>query len=199
MKIRGSLRTAVAVAVGALLLVATLASPAMAWTWSLSATAVCADDGTVKVDWTVASKEEGGEGAVTVKAVVNGEPFGSPVTGQLGPGHETVSGSFNVPADTESAQVQAKVLWKGKNMPESKKTMVELPSDCGPSPTTTTTATTAPPTTAPPTTAPTTTGGGQLPFTGANSGPLLLAVIALVGGGFVILWASRLRGRHEAK
>jgi hypothetical protein len=45
----------------------------------------------------------------------------------------------------------------------------------------------------------TTTEGEALPFTGASSGPLLLAAIAMVGGGLVILWASRLRGRHEAR
>ncbi|HZA81386.1 MAG TPA: LPXTG cell wall anchor domain-containing protein, partial [Actinomycetes bacterium] len=78
--------------------------------------------------------------------------------------------------------------------------------------------TTAPPTTAPPTTAPastvapttvpapptteenavgaatsTTSGGGQLPFTGASSGPMLLAGIGLVAGGLLFLWSSRTR------
>ena len=88
-------------------------------------------------------------------------------------------------------------------------------------PPTTAPPTTAPPTTAPPTTAPetsvspttvlettttaavgaatSTTSGGQLPFTGAgSSGPMLLAGIALVGGGALVLLISRIRDRHAA-
>jgi hypothetical protein len=90
-------------------------------------------------------------------------------------------------------------------------------------PPTTVPPTTAPPTTAPPTTAPastvgpttsleattttesevggvttTTAGGGQLPFTGAGSGPMLLAGIVLVGGGALVLLVSRIRDRHAA-
>lgn len=40
----------------------------------------------------------------------------------------------------------------------------------------------------------TTAGGGQLPFTGASSGPMLLAGLALVGGGAVVLLVSRSKG-----
>lgn len=40
----------------------------------------------------------------------------------------------------------------------------------------------------------TTAGGGQLPFTGASSGPMLLAGLALVGGGAVALLVSRSKG-----
>jgi hypothetical protein len=90
-------------------------------------------------------------------------------------------------------------------------------------PPTTAPPTTAPPTTAPPTTAPqptvspstspappttddsavaaatsTTSGGGQLPFTGASSGPILLAGFALVGGGALFLLLSRISGGHAA-
>jgi hypothetical protein len=90
-------------------------------------------------------------------------------------------------------------------------------------PPTTVPPTTAPPTTAPPTTAPastvgpttsleattttesevggvttTTAGGGQLPFTGAGSGPMLLAGIVLVGAGALVLLVSRIRDRHAA-
>jgi hypothetical protein len=38
-----------------------------------------------------------------------------------------------------------------------------------------------------------TTAGGQLPFTGASSGPMLLAGLGLVGGGLLFLWSSRTR------
>jgi cell division septation protein DedD len=221
---RSPLRLGATVALGALLLVGLLASPALAWEWGVSAEAVCEEGGTTaRVDFTVESKEKGAEGDVAVVAVVDGEPFGKPVTGKFGPESDTVTGSFTgVPLDAESVKVKAFVQWKGQKEPEKRHTDVELPKDCKPTPTT------APPTTAPPTTAPattvapttvpptteaptttegeevlpatsTTTSGPQLPFTGANSGPLLLAAIALVGGGFAILWASRLRGRHESR
>ena len=38
-----------------------------------------------------------------------------------------------------------------------------------------------------------TTGGGELPFTGATAGPMLIAGIALVGGGALFLLLSRER------
>jgi hypothetical protein len=90
-------------------------------------------------------------------------------------------------------------------------------------PPTTAPPTTAPPTTAPPTTTPpsssvspttsletttsaavgaatsTTSGGGQLPFTGNSSGPMLLAGIVLVGGGSLFLLISRARDGHATK
>jgi hypothetical protein len=226
---RSPLRLGATVALGALLLVGLLASPALAWEWGVSAEAVCEEGGTTaRVDFTVESKEKGAEGDVAVVAVVDGEPFGEPVTGKFGPESDTVTGSFTgVPLDAESVKVKAFVQWKGQKEPEKRHTDVGLPKDCKPTPTTAP-PTTAPPTTAPPTTAPattvapttvpptteaptttegeevlpatsTTTSGPQLPFTGANSGPLLLAALALVGGGFAILWASRLRGRHESR
>jgi hypothetical protein len=40
-----------------------------------------------------------------------------------------------------------------------------------------------------------TTGGGALPFTGASSGPMLLAGLILVGGGALVLFASRNRSQ----
>ena len=206
---RSPLRLGATVALGALLLVGLLASPALAWKWGVSAEAVCEGSGTTaRVDFTVQSQEDGAKGDVAVLALVDGQPFGQPVTGTFGPGNNTVTGSFTgVPLEAESVVVKALVQWQGQDKPEKDRADVQLPTDCKqPSPTT------APPTTAPPTTAPpttegeevlpatsTTTGGPQLPFTGANSGPLLVAALALVGGGFLILWASRLRGRHEAR
>jgi hypothetical protein len=220
---RSPLRLGATVALGALLLVGLLASPALAWKWGVSAEAVCEDSGTTaRVDFTVQSKENGAVGHVLVIALVDGKPFGQPVTGEFGPESDTVKGSFTgVPLDAESVEVKALVKWKGQDDVEKDKAVVELPTDCT-SPPTTAPETTAPPTTAPETTvaptttptteAPTTTeaggvlpttsttsGGAQLPFTGANSGPLLLAALVLVGGGSLILWASRLRGRHESR
>jgi hypothetical protein len=45
----------------------------------------------------------------------------------------------------------------------------------------------------------TTAGAGQLPFTGASSGPMLLAGIVLVGGGSLFLLLSRSRDGHATK
>jgi hypothetical protein len=225
---RSPLRLGATVALGALLLVGLLASPALAWKWGVSAEAVCEDSGTTaRVDFTVQSKENGAVGHVLVIALVDGKPFGQPVTGEFGPESDTVKGSFTgVPLDAESVEVKALVKWKGQDDVEKDKAVVELPTDCA-GPPTTAPETTAPETTAPETTAPettvaptttptteapttteaggvlpttsTTSGGAQLPFTGANSGPLLLAALVLVGGGSLILWASRLRGRHESR
>lgn len=44
-----------------------------------------------------------------------------------------------------------------------------------------------------------TTGGGQLPFTGATAGPMLIAGIALVAGGTLFLMVSRVRDRHATR
>jgi hypothetical protein len=218
---RSPLRLGATVALGALLLVGLLASPALAWEWGVSAEAVCEEGGTTaRVDFTVESKEKDAKGDVDVFLNVDGERFGK-VEGVFGPGNDTVSGSFTgVPLDAKFVKVKALVHWEGEKDAEERKADVELPKDCKPTPTTAppTTAppTTAPPTTAPPTTAPSTTvapttvpptteapttteGEEVLPFTGASSGPLLLAAVALVGGGFAILWVSRLRGRHEAR
>jgi hypothetical protein len=45
----------------------------------------------------------------------------------------------------------------------------------------------------------TTAGGGQLPFTGASSGPMLLAGIVLLGGGTLVLLLTRAKGGHATK
>jgi hypothetical protein len=44
-----------------------------------------------------------------------------------------------------------------------------------------------------------TTGGGELPFTGATAGPMLIAGIALVAGGTLFLRVSRIRDRHATR
>ena len=42
-------------------------------------------------------------------------------------------------------------------------------------------------------------GGGELPFTGATAGPMLIAGIALVAGGTLFLMVSRVRDRHATR
>jgi hypothetical protein len=199
---RTPLRLGAIVALGALLLVGTLASPALAWDWGVEAEAVCEESGTTaRVDFTVTSNEEGAEGDVLVVLFVDDEPFGEPVEGQFGPDSDTVEGSFTgVPLDAESVVVKAFVLWKDQKEPEKRKADVKLPTDCETPPSSsTTTTTTTPPESSVGQETSTTAGEGALPFTGNSSGPMLLASIGLVGGGLLILWVSRTRGRHAVK
>jgi LPXTG-motif cell wall-anchored protein len=137
-------------------------------------------------------------------------------SGSFGEGQDEFSGDFELPAGTTgTVTVIAVADWKGGEKSKNKGS-AELPDKCEKSTTTTssstTTSTTLAPTTtttqptvgpsstlAPTTTAAvggvtTTTSGGQLPFTGASSGPMLLAGIALVGGGALFLLLTRERG-----
>jgi hypothetical protein len=192
------LRLGAIVTLGALLLVGMLASPALAWSWEVTAETVCEDSGTTaSVDVTVTSHEEGAEGDVSVVLIVDDEPFGEPVEGPLE--NDSFTASFSgVPLDAESVVALAFIHWEGQKEPEGpKEADVTLPTDCEAPPT----PSTAPPT---PTSAvagatSTTAGENVLPFTGNSSGPMLLASIGLVGGGFLILLVSRTRGRHAAK
>ena len=139
------------------------------------------------------------------------------------------SGKFELPEGTTgTVTVVAVAKWKDSDeKPTMNKGSAELPEDCkGHESTTTsesttstsesTTSTTMPSTTessVAPTTSieettttaavgaatSTTAGAGQLPFTGASSGPMLLAGIVLVGGGSLFLLLSRARDGHATK
>jgi hypothetical protein len=196
------LSAAVAVAaVGSLLLATMLASPALAWGSHVTVTARCLD-GKVRVHYIVESDHRGDEGTVDVSSTLNGETTELP-SGQLGPHHNRFSDHFDLDAGTTGTLTVTAVAHWSNGEETTDEGEAELPAadKC---------ATTVAPSTSPPQTTATTgpeevlgetstTEGEALPFTGANSGPLLLAAIALVGGGLVILWASRLRGRHEAR
>jgi hypothetical protein len=189
---------AAVVAVGSLLLATMLASPALAWGAHVTVTARCLD-GKVRVHYIVESDNRGDEGTVDVSYTLNGETTELP-SDRLGPHHNRFSGHFDLDAATTGTlTVTAAAHWaNGEETTHEGSAELPAAGKCAP---------TVPPSTSPPpTTAPadvigetTTTEGEALPFTGASSGPLLLAAIAMVGGGLVILWASRLRGRHEAR
>ena len=186
-------------AVGSLLLATMLASPALAWGAHVTVTARCLD-GKVRVHYIVENNNRGDEGTVDVSYTLNGETTELP-SDRLGPHHNRFSGHFDLDAATTGTlTVTAAAHWaNGEETTHEGSAELPAAGKCAP--------TVAPSTSPPPTTtAPadviaetTTTEGEALPFTGANSGPLLLAAIAMVGGGLVILWASRLRGRHEAR
>jgi hypothetical protein len=194
---RRSAAVAVA-ALGSLFLATMLASPALAWAAHVTVSARCLD-GKVRVHYIVESDNRGDEGTVDVSSTLNGETTELPA-GHLGPHHNRFSGHFDLDAGTTGTlTVTAAAHWSNGEE-TTHEGAAELPAadECA--------AVVAPSTSPPQTTAPeevagetTTSEGEALPFTGANSRPLLLAAIAMVGGGLVILWASRLRGRHEAR
>jgi hypothetical protein len=225
MRTRLRLGAAAAVGLGALLLAMVLASPALAWHSSVVVEAECLDDGRVQVSYTVTAWEEGHKAFVKVFYELDGEQTDLP-SGNFSEEESEFSGEFVLPAGTTgTVTVTAVAFWKDGEKSKNSGS-AELPDKCKPShttsPPTTAPPTTAPPTTAPPTTAPpttvapttsleattttaavgatTTTTGGQLPFTGAGSaGPMLLAGIALVGGGSLVLLLSRSRDGHATK
>ncbi|HWD46422.1 MAG TPA: hypothetical protein VHM23_22405 [Actinomycetota bacterium] len=220
MRTRLRLGAAVSVGLGALLLATVLASPALAWHSNVDVESECLEDGQVHVTYTVKSWEEGHKAFVKVFYELNGEKTELP-SGEFNDEQSEFSGEFDLPAGTTGMlSVTAVAFWKGGEKSKNSGS-TELPDKCKPS------DTTAPPTTVPPTSAPsstappsstvapttsleattttaaagaaptTTTTGGQLPFTGASSGPMLLAGIALVGGGSLFLLLTR-SGRNTA-
>jgi hypothetical protein len=216
MRTRLRLGAAAAIGLGALLLATVLASPALAWHSNVSVTAECLESGKVGVHYTVKAWEEGHDATVHVFYKLDSGEGGKLDSGSFGEGQDEFSGDFELPAGTTgTVTVIAVAEWKGGEKSKNKGS-AELPDKCEKSTTTTssstTTSTTLAPTTtttqptvgpsstlAPTTTAAvggvtTTTSGGQLPFTGASSGPMLLAGIALVGGGALFLLLTRERG-----
>jgi hypothetical protein len=196
------LSAAVAVAaLGSLFLATMLASPAMAWESHVTVTARCLD-GKVRVHYIVESANRGDEGTVDVSSTLNGQTTELP-PGQFGPHHNRFSGHFDLDAGTTGTVTVTAVAHWSNGAETTNEGEAELPAaeECAAvvAPSTSPTPTTEAEEVLGATTTTTTTEGPALPFTGANSGPLLLAAVALVGGGFVILWASRLRGRHEAR
>jgi hypothetical protein len=218
MRTRLRLGAAASVGLGALLLATVLASPALAWHSNVVVNARCLD-GQVRVHYTVSAWEKDHEATVDVSYELNGEVV--KLTSDehyFAPKHNQFSGHFDLPAGT-TGTITFTAVAHWKDAPASTDTGSDTlpPADkCEESTTTSmeattttmeaTTTTEAPTTTqevapsstlAPTTTAAavaevtSTTGGGQLPFTGASSGPMLLAGIALVAGGAVVLLVSR--------
>ena len=227
MRTRLRLGAAAAVGLGALLLATVLASPALAWHSNVTVTARCLD-GQVRIHYTVQAWEKGHEApTVDVSYELNGTT--TPLESDdfyFAEHHNQFTGHVDLPADTTGTITFTAVAhWTGAE-PSSDTGSAELPpaGKCEESttttavaPTTTVTPTTEGPTTTTEAVAPssslattttggavgaatsTTAGGGQLPFTGASSGPMLLAGIVLVGGGALFLLLSRASGRHAAR
>jgi hypothetical protein len=222
------LGAASAVALGALLLATVLASPALAWHSNVSVDAACTDDGSVRVGFTVTAWEEGHEATVDVFYVLDGEKFGllseAPLKDELSGEFDLpagTTGTITVVAivhwEDETSKDKAST-----ELPKCEDSTTTSSASSTTAPSTTAPSTTAPSTTAPSTTAPestvapttsletttteaiggatsTTSGEGALPFTGASSGPMLLAGIALVGGGVLFLVIDRVKSGNAAR
>jgi hypothetical protein len=213
-----------AIGLGALLLATVLASPALAWHSNVTVNSFCLDDGQVRANYTVHAWQPGNEATVDVSYELNGEVVDLP-SGRFRADDDTFAGHIDLPAGTTGTiTVTAVAHWEG-GQTSSNSGSDELPpaGKCEESttttvaPTTTVTPTTEGPTTTTEAVAPssslattttgsavgaatsTTAGSGQLPFTGASSGPMLLAGIVLVGGGALFLLLSRASDRHAAR
>jgi hypothetical protein len=207
MRTRLRLGAAASVGLGALLLATVLASPALAWHSNVTVTARCLE-GQVRVHYTVTAWEKDHEATVDVSYELNGkvtvlesdEHF-------FAPKHNQFSDHFDLPAGT-TGTITFTAVAHWKDAPASSDTgSAELPpaEKCAESTTTTTEteATVAPSSSLATTTTEsavgaatsTTGGGGALPFTGASSGPMLLAGLVLIGGGALVLFISRNRSQ----
>jgi LPXTG-motif cell wall-anchored protein len=182
---------AAAVGLGALLLAAVLASPALAWHANVTVTARCLE-GQVRVHYTVAAWERDHEATVDVSYELNGKVTELESDKHyFAPRHNQFSGHFDLPAGTTGTITFTAVAhWKGAEASTDTGSADLPPAEkCVQSTTTTTTETAVGAATS------TTLGGGQLPFTGASSGPMLLAGLVLVGGGALVLFVSRNRSQ----
>jgi len=216
MRTRLRLGAATAVGLGALLLATVLASPALAWHANVTVTARCLE-GQVRVHYTVAAWEKDHEATVDVSYELNGKVTKLESDEHyFAPKHNQFSDHFDLPAGTTGTITFTAVAhWKDAEA-SSDTGSADLPpaGKCEESTTTTTLeettttteteATVAPSSTLAETTTTesavgaatsTTGGGGALPFTGASSGPMLLAGIVLVGGGVLVLFVSRNRSQ----
>jgi hypothetical protein len=211
MRTRLRLGAAAAVGLGALLLATVLASPALAWHSNVTVNARCLD-GQVRVHYTVEAWEKGHEATVDVSYELNGKVVELESDDHFfAPKHNQFSGHFDLPAGTTGTITFTAVAhWKGGEKSSNTGSDDLPPADkCEEATTTTTEASTtsttqevAPSSSLATTTTQaavgattsTTSGEGQLPFTGASSGPMLLAGLALVVGGALVLLVSRSKG-----
>ena len=194
MRTRLRLGAVTVVALGALLLATALASPAFAWDATVEVKTTCLDDGRVKVTYTVTAFEAGH--AADVHATYN---LGGGSELPLPSGELDAEGVFedNFVLDagtTGTVVVFVTVDWEDSDEFEFPNGRADLPENCGQDTTTTSSSIEATTTTTSEVQGETsTTAVGLLPFTGASSGPMLLAGIGLVAGGLLFLWSSRTR------
>jgi hypothetical protein len=216
MRTRLRLGAATAVGLGALLLATVLASPALAWHSTVTVSARCLE-GQVRVHYTVAAWEkEGHEATVDVSYTLNGTETELQSDDHFfGPQHNQFSGHFDLPAGTTGTiTFVAKAHWSNGETSSDEGSKELPPADKCEEPTTTPPSSSDQPAPTPPSSsdqpastpstvavgaASSTTGPGQLPFTGATAGPMLVAGIALLAGGTLFLMVSRVRDRQATR
>jgi hypothetical protein len=199
MRTRLRLGAVTVVALGALLLATALASPAFAWDATVEVKTKCLDDGRVKVKYTVTAWEADHAADVHATYSLNGGSELSLPSGELD-AEGVFEDHFVLDAGTTgNVVVYVTVDWKDSDEFEFPKGEADLPENCEHDTTTSssiedTTSTSEKETTTSEVLGETsTTAVGLLPFTGASSGPMLLAGIGLVAGGLLFLWSSRTR------
>ena len=181
------------VALGALLLATALASPAFAWDATVEVKTKCLDDGTVKVKYTVTAWEAGHAADVHATYSLNGGSELPLPSGELD-AEGVFEGHFVLDAGTTgNVVVYVTVDWKDSDQLEFPKGEADLPENCEDDTTTSSSIKDTTSTSAEVLDETSTTAVGLLPFTGASSGPMLLAGIGLVAGGLLFLWSSRTR------
>jgi hypothetical protein len=199
MRTRLRLGAVTVVALGALLLATALASPAFAWDATVEVKTTCLDDGRVKVTYTVTAFEAGHAADVHATYNLNGGSELSLPSGELD-AEGVFEDNFVLDAGTTgTVVVYVTVDWKDSDEFEFPNGRADLPENCEHDTTTsssieaTTTTSEKETTTSEVLGETSTTAVGLLPFTGAGSGPMLLAGIGLVAGGLLFLWSSRTR------
>ena len=192
MRTRLRLGAVTVVALGALLLATALASPAFAWDATVEVKTTCLDDGRVKVTYTVTAFEAGHAADVHATYSLNGGSELPLPSGELD-AEGVFEDDFVLDAGTTGTVVVfVTVDWKDSDEFEFPNGRADLPENCGQD-TTTSSSIEATTTTSEVLGETSTTAVGLLPFTGASSGPMLLAGIGLVAGGLLFLWSSGTR------
>jgi hypothetical protein len=120
--------------------------------------------------------------------------------GSFEAGQSSFGGQFVIDAPTAEGStlvIIARAHWSDPAEKSITKKSEAVPLPVCPAQATTTTTPPAPSTTVA-VGGSTSTTAGQLPFTGAGSGPALLAGLGLLAGGAVLLWTGRARGGHAS-
>jgi LPXTG-motif cell wall-anchored protein len=193
-----------------------LSAPALAWNTEIKNLQAECPPGSdqPQVQFVLKLFDSGHSGHVQAWYTIGDSVEATNIPGQdFGTADESLTFSFSVPnpdADTTITVHTKTVFDDSQETPESnatadltkckgeESTATTVPTTAPPS---TASPTTGPPTTGPPTTAPlgkaaTTVGTSNLPRTGANSLPLLIAALVLVVGGGGLLLAARVRAKH---
>ena len=225
MRTRLRLGAAASIGLAALVLATVLASPALARHANVTVSARCLD-GQVRIHHKVeAWEKQGHEATVDVSYKLNGEVTELPADDHFfGPKHNQFTGKFDLPAGTTGTiSLLAVAHWSnGETSRDTGRAELPPADKCEEQPPAAPDEEEQPPTTpdekpapeapeAPTATRSTdtteaavgavtsTTGGDQLASTGNSAGPMLVAGIALVAGGALLLMVSRVRGRHATR